>query len=164
MVILELSTTFTCVILAGKIGSNIAGNLGTMRITEQIDALDVMGINSASYLVFPKLVAGTTMVPLLTILSCLLGFIGGYFGGVSTGLMTEAQYIEGIRTTFVPYNVLFALVKATVFGFLITSISAFEGYYTKGGSLEVGIASTNAVTNSCIALLVADYVIADVML
>jgi phospholipid/cholesterol/gamma-HCH transport system permease protein len=164
MVILELSTTFTCVILAGKIGSNIAGNLGTMRITEQIDALDVMGINSASYLAFPKIVAGTTMIPLLTILSCFLGLVGGYAGCVLTGLITESDYVSGIRTTFVPYNVLFAMVKATVFGFLITSISAFEGFYTKGGSLEVGIASTNAVTNSCIALLIADYVIADIML
>jgi phospholipid/cholesterol/gamma-HCH transport system permease protein len=164
MVILELSTTFTCVILAGKIGSNIAGNLGTMRITEQIDALEVMGINSASYLALPKIIAGTTMVPLLTVLSCFLGLLGGYFGSVLSGLITESEYVAGIRTTFVPYNVLFALVKATVFGFLITSISAFEGFYTKGGSLEVGISSTNAVTNSCIALLIADYVIADIML
>jgi phospholipid/cholesterol/gamma-HCH transport system permease protein len=164
MVLLELSTTFTCVILAGKVGSNIAGNLGTMRITEQIDALDVMGINSASYLALPKIIAGTTMVPLLTILSCFLGIIGGYLGAVASGLITNAEYVEGIRTSFVPYNILFALVKATVFGFLITSISAFEGFYTKGGSLEVGVASTNAVTNSCIALLVADYVIAGIML
>jgi phospholipid/cholesterol/gamma-HCH transport system permease protein len=164
MVLLELSTTFTCVILAGKVGSNIAGNLGTMRITEQIDALDVMGINSASYLALPKIIGGTTMVPLLTILSCFLGIVGGYVGAVFTGLVTEAEFVEGIRTMFVPYNILFALVKATAFGFLITSISAFEGFYTKGGSLEVGIASTNAVTNSCIALLVADYIIADVML
>lgn len=164
MVLLELSTTFTCVILAGKVGSNIAGNLGTMRITEQIDALDVMGINSASYLALPKIVAGTLMMPLLTILSAFLGFVGGYMGGVFTGMLTEAQFIEGIRTNFVPYNVFFSLVKAFVFGFLITSISSFQGYYTRGGSLEVGIASTNAVTNSCIALLVADYMLADILL
>jgi len=164
MVLLELSTTFTCVILAGKIGSNIAGNLGSMRITEQIDALDVMGINSASYLALPKVLAGTVMMPLLTTLSAFLGFVGGYLGGVLPGLLTEAEFIEGIRTNFVPYNVFFALIKGTVFGFLITSISSFTGYYTRGGSLEVGIASTNAVTNSCIALLVADYLLADVLL
>lgn len=164
MVILELATTFTCVILAGKVGSNIAGNLGTMRISEQIDALEVMGINSASYLVLPKVIAGLTMFPLLTIVSGFLGLYGGYAAGVYSGLLTETEYITGIRTQFVPFNVVFALIKATVFGFLITSISAYQGYYTRGGSLEVGKASTAAVTNSCIALLIADYTLAQMLL
>jgi len=164
MTLLELATTFTCVVLAGKVGSNIAGNLGTMRITEQIDALEVMGINSASYLVLPKLIAGLFMFPMLVILSGFLCLLGGYVGGVATGLLTETEYVYGMRAQFVPYNITFAMIKSVVFGFLITSISSFQGYYTKGGSLEVGQASTAAVTNSCIALLCADYVLAQVLL
>jgi len=164
MVILELCTTFTCVILAGKIGSNIAGNLGTMRITEQIDALEIMGINSASYLVLPKIIASLLMFPLLCITSAFLALVGGYVAGVFTGHLTEYEYIYGIRYDFKTYNVLFALTKSVVFGFLISAISSFRGYYTRGGSLEVGQSSTAAVVNSCIAILVADFVLAQLLL
>lgn len=164
MVLLELSTTFTSVILAGKIGSNIAGNLGTMRITEQIDALEVMGINSSSYLVLPKIIAGVTMFPLITIISAFIGIYGGYLASVAGGLITPYEFESGLRSQFNEDNVPFALVKAVVFGFLITSISSYQGFYTRGGSLEVGQSSTLAVTNSCIALLVADFVLAQSLL
>jgi phospholipid/cholesterol/gamma-HCH transport system permease protein len=164
MVLLELCTTFTCVILAGKVGSNIAGNLGSMRITEQIDALEIMGINSASYLVLPKIVAALLMFPLLCSLSAFLGMFGGYIAGSLSGALTEYEYVYGIRSDFQPFNVGFALIKSVVFGFLITSISAYRGYYTRGGSLEVGQSSTIAVVNSCIAILVADYALAQLLL
>lgn len=164
MQILELAPTIMCVVLAGKVGSNIAGEIGTMRITEQIDALEVMGINSASYLVLPKVVAAMVTFPLLVILSGFLGIWGGYIAGTLTGALTPDDYIFGLRNSFVPYNIFFALVKAVVFAFLITTISSYQGYITRGGALEVGKASTDAVTNSCIAVLVADYLLAQLLL
>jgi phospholipid/cholesterol/gamma-HCH transport system permease protein len=163
MTLLELSSTFMCVVLAGKVGSNIAGELGTMRITEQIDALEVMGINSASYLVLPKLLASLFTFPLLAILSAFLGIYGGYLAGTLSGIITPEDYIYGIRFSFIPFNVFIALIKATVFGFLISTISAYQGYNTRGGALEVGQASTSAVTNSCIAVLIADYLLAELL-
>jgi phospholipid/cholesterol/gamma-HCH transport system permease protein len=163
MVLLELSSTFMCVVLAGKVGSNIAGELGTMRITEQIDALEVMGINSSSYLVLPKVVAAMIMFPLLAILSDFLGIFGGYLAGTLTGIMTPEEYIYGIRYMFVPYNIIIAIVKAFVFGFLIATISSYKGFNTSGGALEVGQSSTSAVTNSCIAILIADYLLAELL-
>lgn len=163
MVLLELSSTFMCVVLAGKVGSNIAGELGTMRITEQIDALEVMGINSSSYLVLPKVLAAMIMFPLLAILSDFLGIYGGYLAGTLTGIMTPEEYIYGIRYKFVPYNIIIAIVKAFVFGFLIATISAYKGFNTRGGALEVGQSSTAAVTNSCIAILIADYLLAELL-
>ncbi|MES2388620.1 MAG: ABC transporter permease [Bacteroidota bacterium] len=129
MTVLELSTTFTCVILAGKVGSNIAGGLGTMRITEQIDALEIMGINSASFLVLPKIVAGLVMFPVLVIFSGFLSLVGGYLAIMSSDVVTPYDYVYGIRAQFVPYNITFALIKSIVFGFLITSISSFRGYF-----------------------------------
>ena len=164
MTILELAPTITSIVLAGKVGSNIAGGLGTMRITEQVDALEVMGINSASYLVLPKIAAAIFMFPLLVIIAMTLSIAGGYLAGTMSGALTPHEYIAGIRDVFVPYNITFALIKSVVFAFLISSISSFQGYNTKGGALEVGAASTNAVTNSIIAVLIADYVCAHVLL
>jgi len=164
MEILELAPTITCVVLAGKVGSSIAGNLGTMRITEQIDALEVMGINSASYLVLPKITASVIMFPLLIVMAGFLGIWGGYMSATITGAVSGEDYIYGIRNGFSPSNVNLALIKSVVFAFLISSISAFQGYFTKGGALEVGKSSTNAVTNSCIATLVADYLLAQLFL
>jgi phospholipid/cholesterol/gamma-HCH transport system permease protein len=164
MTILELAPTITSIVLAGKVGSNIAGGLGTMRITEQVDALEVMGINSASYLVLPKIAAAIFMFPLLVIIAMTLSITGGYLAGTMSGALTPHEYIAGIRDVFVPYNITFALIKSVVFAFLISSISSFQGYNTKGGALEVGAASTNAVTNSIIAVLIADYVCAHVLL
>lgn len=164
MTILELAPTIISVVLAGKVGSNIAGGLGTMRITEQIDALEVMGINSASYLILPKIVAAVITFPLLVIIAAFLSIYGGYIAGVFTGALTEKEYIYGIRNDFQPFNVTFAMIKALVFAFLISSISSYQGYYTRGGALEVGQSSTQAVTNSCIAVLCADYLLAQLLI
>ena len=164
MTVLELAPTITSIILAGKVGSSIASELGTMRISEQIDALEVMGINSASYLVLPKLLAALLMFPLLVIVAGFLSLYGGYIAGTLTGALTGEDYIAGLRTDFLQYNIFKALIKSVVFAFIVSTISAYQGYFTRGGSLEVGQASTTAVTNSCIAILLADYVVAQVLL
>ena len=164
MAVLELSPTIISVVLAGKVGSNIAGGLGTMRVTEQIDALEVMGINSTSYLVLPKIIAAVIMFPILVIFSMFLIMLGGYLAGVYSGALTGFEYIQGIRYEFMPFNISFGLIKSFVFAILIASISSYNGFYTRGGALEVGIASTRAVTNSCIALLLADYLLAELFL
>jgi phospholipid/cholesterol/gamma-HCH transport system permease protein len=159
MTLLELAPTIIALIYAGKIGSSMASGLGTMRITEQIDALEVMGINSASYLVLPKVTASLLMYPLLVILAGVCSLLGGYFVGTWTGVVTPTDYIYGLRYNFNDYNVTFALTKSVVFAFLISSISSFKGYFTQGGALEVGIASTAAVTASVIAILFSDYLL-----
>lgn len=164
MTVLELAPTITCVVLAGKVGSNIASQLGTMRITEQIDALEVMGINSISYLVLPKIIAALVTIPMLVVLSGFLSITGGYLAGILTGIMTEVEYIKGIRADFNSFSVIFALIKSFVFAFLIASISAFKGFYTRGGALEVGQSSTLAVTNSTIAVLLADFALAQLLI
>lgn len=164
MTLLELAPTITCIVLSGKVGSNIAGTLGTMRISEQIDALEVMGINSISYLVLPKIIASIIVIPFLVAMAGFLSIWGGYFAGTMTGNITPTDYIYGIRSDFNPFNIPFALIKAFVFAFLISSISAYKGFYTKGGALEVGKASTDAVTQSCISVLIADYLLAQLLL
>jgi phospholipid/cholesterol/gamma-HCH transport system permease protein len=164
MTILELAPTFTCVVLAGKVGSNIAGGLGTMRITEQIDALEVMGVNSASYLILPKIVAAIITFPLLVIMAGFLSIYGGYLAATLSGMLTEKEYIYGIRFNFNGYNLTFAIVKSLAFSFLISSISAYQGYFTQGGALEVGRSSTDAVTYSCIGVLLADFFLAQLLL
>jgi phospholipid/cholesterol/gamma-HCH transport system permease protein len=164
MTILEMSPTIMAIVFAGKVGSNIAGELGTMRITEQIDALEVMGINSASYLVLPKVVASLIMYPMLVVISAFLCILGGYLAGTLSEVITGAEYLYGLRFEFIPFTVKFALTKSVVFAYLVTSISAYKGFYTSGGALEVGQASTSAVTNSCIAILIADYLLAQIML
>jgi phospholipid/cholesterol/gamma-HCH transport system permease protein len=163
MTILELAPTITAIVFAGKVGSNIAGGLGTMRITEQIDAIEVMGINATSYLVFPKILAGLVTYPLLVVLAAFLAITGGYLAATMTGQVTAVEYVYGIRLDFVTFNVGFMLIKSVVFAFLVTSISAYKGYYTRGGALEVGESSTNAVTTSCIAILLADYLLAQLL-
>jgi phospholipid/cholesterol/gamma-HCH transport system permease protein len=164
MTILEMSPTIMAIVFAGKVGSNIAGELGTMRITEQIDALEVMGINASSYLVLPKIVASLIMYPMLVVISAFLCILGGYLAGTLGEVITGAEYAYGLRFEFNPFTVQFALTKSVVFAFLVTSISAYKGFYTSGGALQVGQASTSAVTNSCIAILVADYLLAQIML
>ncbi|MHA8054151.1 MlaE family ABC transporter permease [Aquirufa sp. Wall-65K1] len=161
--LLELGPTITCVVLSGKVGSSIAGQLGTMRITEQIDALEVMGINSQSYLVLPKILASVITFPMLVTLACFLGIYGGYIAGWLTGAISPQEYIHGIQFQFKGNYMFFALVKSVVFAFLIASIASFQGFYTKGGAYEVGKASTAAVTNSCIAVLIADYLLAQLL-
>ena len=164
MTILELAPTITSIVLAGKVGSSIAGGLGTMQITEQVDALEVMGINSASYLVLPKVMAALFVFPMLVILSMFLSIAGGYLAGTLSGELTAQEYITGIRDQFIPYNVVFALIKSVVFASLISTISSYRGYYTMGGALEVGAASTAAVTNSVIAILIGDFILAYLLL
>ena len=164
MTILELAPTIISVVLAGKVGSSIAGVLGTMRITDQISALDAMGINSASYLVLPRVLAALFVFPMLVILAMNLSILGGYVATQVSGIMPAADYIEGIRYDFKPYTVLFALIKSVVFAFLVTATSAYKGYSVRGGALEVGAAGTAAVTNSIIAILFADYILAAVLL
>jgi len=164
MIVLELAPTIIAVIYAGKVGSSMASGLGTMRITEQIDALEVMGINSISYLVLPKIVASMLMYPLLVIVAGACALIGGYLVGTLTGIITPNDYVYGIRSSFNEFTITFALIKSIVFAFLVASISSFKGYYTQGGALEVGISSTQAVTNSVIAVLLADYLLAQLLL
>jgi phospholipid/cholesterol/gamma-HCH transport system permease protein len=164
MTILELAPTIMAIIYAGKVGSSMSGGLGTMRITEQIDALEVMGINAASYLVLPKIIASLMMYPLLVIVSGICALLGGYLVGTLTELLTPTEYIYGIRYSFNEFFISFALIKSFVFAFLIASISSFKGYFTQGGALEVGIASTQAVTASIIAILLADYFLAYLLL
>jgi phospholipid/cholesterol/gamma-HCH transport system permease protein len=164
MTVLELAPTVMAIIYAGKVGSSMAGNLGSMRITEQIDALEVMGINSISYLVLPKIVASVLMYPMLVIISGVCSLAGGYFVGTLTGIITGTDYIYGLRYTFNEFTITFALIKAVAFAFLVSSISSFKGYYTEGGALEVGISSTKAVTTSVIAILLADYLLAQLLL
>ncbi|MEO9966349.1 MAG: ABC transporter permease [Reichenbachiella sp.] len=164
MTILELAPTVMAIVYAGKVGSNIAGELGTMRISEQIDALEVMGINSSSYLVLPKIIASFFMYPMLVILSAFLCILGGFLAGTLTGTLTGYEYIYGIRYEFVAYNVTFALIKSFSFALVVASISAYKGYFTSGGALEVGQASTAAVTNSCIGILTADFLLTKLLL
>lgn len=164
MTVLELAPTIMAIIYAGKVGSSMAGGLGTMRITEQIDALEVMGINSISYLVLPKIIASLLMYPALVIFSGVCALFGGYLVGSLTGIITPHDYIYGIRFVFNEFTVTFALIKGAVFAFLVASISSYQGYYTQGGALEVGISSTKAVTTSVIAVLLADYFLAQLLL
>ena len=160
MTILELAPTIIAIVYAGKVGSNIAGELGTMRITEQIDALEVMGINATSYLVLPKTIASVLMFPVLVIMAGFMSIFAGYWTAVVTGVITGTDYITGIQMEFNQFGVVFALIKAVVYGYLVATISAYKGFFTSGGALEVGQSSTNAVTSSCIAILIADYLLA----
>ena len=160
MTLIELAPTITAIVYAGKVGSNIAGELGTMKITEQVDALEVMGINATSYLVLPKIVASVLMFPVLVVMAGFISIYGGYITAQITGVISGNDYILGIQMDFIPFQVTFALIKAIVFGFLVAAISSYKGFYTTGGALEVGQSSTNAVTSSCIAILAGDYLLA----
>ena len=162
--ILEFSSTVVALILSGKVGSAIASEIGTMRITEQIDALEIMGINSASYLILPKIVAAVFFFPLLTILSIGIGIVGGYLISVATGIMIPSNYIEGILIDFRPYSITYSLIKSAVFAFIITSISAFFGYYAKGNSLEVGKASTRAVVVGSVVIMIFNLILTQILL
>ena len=162
--LLEFSSTIIALILAGKIGSNIASELGTMRVTEQIDALEIMGVNSASYLILPKIIASVLFAPFLTIFSMFIGIFGGWVAGVSIGVVTTQNFVYGIQYEFVPFYITYSIIKIVVFVFLITSISAYHGYYTYGGSLEVGKSSTKAVVHSCIFILVFNLILTQLLL
>lgn len=162
--ILEFSPTMLALILAGKVGSNIASEIGTMRVTEQIDALDIMGINSAGYLIFPKIVAAMLIFPVLILISMILGIFGGFIIASATGVVSPTDYQIGILDDFKVFHVFYALIKTVVFAFIITSISSYQGYFTSGGALEVGKSSTRGVVQSSVLILVMDYVLTQLIL
>lgn len=162
--LLEFSSTILCLILAGKVGSNIASEIGTMRITEQIDAMEIMGVNSANYLILPKILAFMTMMPMLVILSTTIGIIGGWAVGKFTDIITVADYLVGVQYAFNPYFVWYGIIKSLFFAYIITSLSSYYGYMVRGGALEVGKASTNAVVNSNIIILLMDLVLSRLLL
>ncbi|MBP5318495.1 MAG: ABC transporter permease [Paludibacteraceae bacterium] len=162
-ILLEFSSTILCLILAGKVGSNIASEIGTMRITEQIDALQIMGINAPNYLILPKILGFVTITPVLVIFSMFFGLLGGYI--ISwTGVMPPSQYIMGIQYAFVPYYITYSIIKSLFFAFIIASVASYYGYYAYGGALEVGKASTNAVVNSSIIILLFNVLLTDILL
>jgi len=162
--ILELAPTVVSIVLAGVVGSKIASELGNMQISEQIDAMEIMGINTKSYLVMPKILAALVVIPCLITLSAVLGIWGGRTAGSMSGIIATDIFDIGLRQNFVPYNVFFALSKAYNFAFIVSSISAYFGYHVKGGALEIGRASTKAVVVSCILILLADYILAALLL
>ena len=162
--ILEFSSAVVALILAGKVGSSIASEIGTMRITEQIDALEIMGVNSASYLILPKIVSTVFFFPFLTILSMIIGVAGGYVVSILTGAVNPDSYIIGIQYDFKPFYITYSLIKSSTFAFIITSISGFYGYYADGNSLEVGRASTKAVVVSSIVILIFNLILTQVLL
>lgn len=162
--ILELSPTVICVVLAGVVGSKIASELGNMRVSEQIDALEIMGINSKTYLVMPKIVAAMIMIPCLIIISIAVTIWGGYVAGMFSSILSREQFHQGLTQGFLPYNLFFAITKAFVFAFIIAIVPAYYGYYVKGGALEIGRASTTSVVVSCVLILLADYVLSLLML
>jgi phospholipid/cholesterol/gamma-HCH transport system permease protein len=163
-VILEFAPTLTCIVLAGVIGSKIASELGNMRVSEQIDALEIMGINTKAYLILPKILAALIVIPMLVVIAMGLGIWGGRFAGQAAGILSHDTFDRGLLYAFVPYNVTFALTKAYTFAFILSGIPAYYGYNVQGGALEIGRASTAAVVTSCIMILLADYVLAAVML
>lgn len=164
ILLLEFSSAVLCLILSGKVGSNIASEIGTMRVTEQIDALDIMGVNSANYLTLPKIVAFVCFMPVLSILCMFMAFVGGWCVAAFTDLIPVERYIYGIQTMFNEWYVWYGLIKSLVFAFLIASISSFCGYYVKGGALQVGSASTEAVVNSSIFILLFDVILTKLLL
>lgn len=163
-VILEFAPTLVCIVLAGVVGSKIAGELGNMRVSEQIDALEIMGINTKAYLIAPKILAALVVIPMLVVLAGGLGIFGGRLAGTATGILSGEEFDKGLLSSFDPYNVFFALVKAYTFAFIISSIPSYFGYYVNGGALEIGRASTRSVVVSCIAILFADYFLAAILL
>ena len=163
-VILEFAPTLTCIVLAGVVGSKIASELGNMRVTEQIDAFEIMGINTKSYLILPKILGAMITIPMLVIIATFLGILGGRVAGISTGIITPEQFDRGLLDGFYPFNIYFEMIKAYTFSFIISSIPAFYGYYVKGGSLEIGRASTKSVVVSCVTILLSDYVLSQLLL
>jgi phospholipid/cholesterol/gamma-HCH transport system permease protein len=163
-ILLEFSSTMVALILAGKVGSSIASEIGTMRVTEQIDALEIMGVNSASYLILPKICAAMFFNPFLTLISMTIGIFGGWAVGTFVGVITTEQYIAGIRYSFNAYYITYSVFKTIVFAFIITSVSAYYGYGVKGGSIEVGQSSTRAVVYSCVIILMFNLLLTQLLL
>jgi phospholipid/cholesterol/gamma-HCH transport system permease protein len=163
-IILEFAPTFCSIILAGKVGSYITSSIGTMRVTEQIDALEVMGINSLNHLVFPKILATVFFYPFLIALAMVLGIFGGWIAGVLSGLFSGVDYVVGLQTDFNPFLVTYAIIKTLVFAFLIATVPSYHGYYVKGGSIAVGKASTQSVVWTTILIVIANYFLTQMLL
>jgi phospholipid/cholesterol/gamma-HCH transport system permease protein len=161
---LELGPTITCLVLSGKVGAHIASEIGNMRISEQIDALDVMGINAPAYLALPKIIAGVIMIPLLNFIAIALSIYGGYMAGELSGILTHQEFVSGARETFKGFTLVFSTIKAFTFAFIITSVSSYQGFYTSGGALGVGESSTRAVVFSSVLVLFFDYILAEILL
>ena len=164
IVLLEFSNSILCLILAGKVGSNIASEIGTMRVTEQIDALEIMGVNSANYLVLPKIIGFVLFMPALVVICMATSLIGGYLVAVVTDLITVSRYVYGLQALFQEWYVWYGLIKSVVFAFIIASVASFYGYYVKGGALDVGKASTNGVVASSILILLFDVILTKLLL
>jgi phospholipid/cholesterol/gamma-HCH transport system permease protein len=163
-VILEFAPTLVCIVLAGVVGSKIASELGNMRVSEQIDALEIMGINTKAYLIAPKILAALVVIPMLVVLAAGLGIWGGRLAGTLTGILSGDEFDKGLLSGFDPYNAFFCMVKAYTFAFIISSVPSYYGYHVKGGALEIGRSSTRSVVVSCVAILFADYILAAIML
>ncbi len=162
-ILLEFAPTFISIIMAGKVGSFITSSIGTMRVTEQIDALEVMGVNSVNYLIFPKVVA-ITLYPFIICISIFLGILGGWFASVYGGFATNEQFIEGIQIDFRPFHITYAFIKTFVFGLVIATIPSYHGYYMKGGALEVGRASTVSFVWTSVVIIILNYILTQLML
>jgi phospholipid/cholesterol/gamma-HCH transport system permease protein len=162
--LLEFSSTMIALVLAGKIGSSIASEIGTMRITEQIDALEIMGVNSANYLILPKIAAATLFNPLLMLISFIIGLLGGWMISLATNIITPSQYVDGLRMTFVSFYIAYGLIKMAVFNFIISSVSAFYGYYAVGGSRDVGRAATNGIVSCSLCILIFNLILTHLLL
>lgn len=162
--LLEFSSTIMCIILAGKVGSNIASEIGTMRITEQIDALTIMGVNTPSYLILPKVVGLMVFTPVLVVFSMFFGIMGGYTIALFTDMVSLATWELGIQTDFNEFYVWYSITKSVIFAFIISSIASYHGFYAKGGALDVGRASTKSVVVSSIYILLMDVIITKLML
>ena len=163
-ILIELAAVISSLVLAGKVGARIATELGTMRVSEQIDALESMGFNSVSFLVVPRVLAGIMMFPVLYIVACVFGVGGGLLAGLFTGTVPAADFLQGARMYFQPWTLIFGFVKMFVFGFIITSISSYKGYYATGGAEGVGKSTTNATVISCMVVLLADFLLASLLL
>lgn len=162
-VILEFAPTFISIIMAGKMGSFITSSIGTMRVTEQIDALEVMGVNSLNYLIFPKIIA-SLLYPFIICIAMFLGILGGWLGGVYGGFTSSAEFIQGLQTEFIPFHIAYAFIKTFVFAFLLATIPSFHGYYMKGGALEVGKASTVAFVWTSVVIILTNYILTQLLL
>ncbi len=162
-IILEFAPTFVSIIMAGKVGSYITSSIGTMRVTEQIDALEVMGVNSLNYLVFPKIIA-MLFYPFAIAISMYVGIFGGWFAGVFGGFLTSANFIEGLQMDFVPFHIAYAFVKTLIFAFVIATIPSYHGFYMKGGALEVGKASTTAFVWTSVVIIILNYLLTQLLL
>lgn len=162
-VILEFSPTFISIIMAGKVGSFITSSIGSMRVTEQIDALEVMGINSKNYLIFPKIIAMLTY-PFVIAISMFLGIAGAYTAAVFGGFVTSDQFITGLQDDFIPFHLTYAFIKTLLFAFILATVPAYHGYYMKGGALEVGEAATTSFVWTSVVLIVTNYIVTQLLL